>query len=353
MPMTTKHMNELTNEELKALSDKEQLIDVRTKEEVALGTIHNAINHPIKAIDTFDLPKDRTYYVFCKSGRRSARASEFLSDKGYEIINLDGGYLSYQDQHLSEETIDTDREKVKSNRKKVDYSGLQCPGPIVNISQELNQMKDGEQLDITVTDKGFVNDIKSYVYQTKHKAILLEEYDDYIHAIIEKKTTEDMEVVNLGNKTTIVLFSGDLDKAVAAMIIANGAKASGRDVSIFFTFWGLSALKKASKTKVKKKGIAKMFDMMLPKKAIQMPLSKMNMFGLGNKMMRYTMNSKNVDSLPTLLDTASNLGVKFIACTMSMDVMGISKEELRTDVEYGGVAMYIAETEHANHNLFI
>ena len=117
MPMTTKHMNELTNEELKALSDKEQLIDVRTKEEVALGTIHNAINHPIKAIDTFDLPKDRTYYVFCKSGRRSARASEFLSDQGYEIINLDGGYLSYQDQHLSEETIETDREKVKSNCK--------------------------------------------------------------------------------------------------------------------------------------------------------------------------------------------------------------------------------------------
>ncbi|HCW8874796.1 TPA: persulfide response sulfurtransferase CstA, partial [Staphylococcus aureus] len=153
--------------------------------------------------------------------------------------------------------------------------------------------------------------------------------------------------------TTIVLFSGELDKAVAALIIANGARAAGKDVTIFFTFWGLNALKKVQTVNVKKQGIAKMFDLMLPQKNIRMPLSKMNMFGLGNMMMRYVMKKKNVDSLPTLINQAIEQNIKLIACTMSMDVMGIQKEELRDEVEYGGVGTYIGATENANHNLFI
>lgn len=130
-------------------------------------------------------------------------------------------------------------------------------------------------------------------------------------------------------------------------------KAAGKDVTIFFTFWGLNALKKAQSTRVKKKGISKMFDLMLPKDPIHMPLSKMNMFGLGNIMMRYVMNKKNVDSLYSLIDQAIDQDIKLIACTMSMDVMGISKEELRDEVDYGGVGTYIGHTEQANHNLFI
>lgn len=149
------------------------------------------------------------------------------------------------------------------------------------------------------------------------------------------------------------MFSGELDKAVAAMIIANGAKAAGRDVTIFFTFWGLNALKKEKNSKVRKQGIAKMFDLMLPKSPLKMPLSKMNMFGLGNVMMRYVMKKKNVDSLPSLINQAIDQEIKLIACTMSMDVMGIKKEELRDEVSYGGVGTYIGDTENASHNLFI
>ncbi|MBU7201675.1 signal recognition particle protein [Staphylococcus aureus] len=170
---------------------------------------------------------------------------------------------------------------------------------------------------------------------------------------VDQEKAKDLEKNDTATGTTIVLFSGELDKAVAAMIIANGAKAAGKDVTIFFTFWGLNALKKAQSTRVKKKGISKMFDLMLPQKNIRMPLSKMNMFGLGNMMMRYVMKKKNVDSLPTLINQAIEQNIKLIACTMSMDVMGIQKEELRDEVEYGGVGTYIGATENANHNLFI
>src|SRR5699024_12783015 len=115
----------------------------------------------------------------------------------------------------------------------------------------------------------------------------------------------------------------------------------------------LSALKKEKTINVKKKVIAKMFDLMLPKTPLRMQLSKMNMFGLGNIMMRYVMKKKNVDSIPSLINQAIEQDIKLIACTMSMDVMGITKEELRDEVEFGGVGTYIGETEQASHNLFI
>ncbi|MGI2275162.1 persulfide response sulfurtransferase CstA, partial [Staphylococcus cohnii] len=242
---------------------------------------------------------------------------------------------------------------IKAERKQFNYSGLQCPGPIVNISKEVKNIEVGEQIEVTVTDPGFLSDIKSWVKQTGHTLVKLDEGNNGINAIIQKEKPKDLEVNHTAKGTTIVLFSGELDKAVAAMIIANGAKAAGRDVTIFFTFWGLNALKKAQTVNVKKKGIAKMFDFMLPKTPLKMPLSKMNMFGLGNIMMRYVMKKKNVDSLPSLINQAIAQDIKLIACTMSMDVMGITKEELRDEVEYGGVGTYIGDTENASHNLFI
>lgn len=148
----------------------------------------------------------------------------------------------------------------------------------------------------------------------------------------------------------MVVFSGDLDKAIASMIIASGAAAMGKQVTIFFTFWGLSMLKKQ---RVKKSGLAKAFDLMLPKNAQSLPVSKMNMAGLGRRMIQKVMEQKNVDSLPVMIDKAQELGVKFVACTMSMDIMGIQKEELFDFVEYGGVATYLGDTTNADLNLFI
>ena len=347
-----KHINDLSESELARLASGGQLIDVRTEEEYELGHINDSILHPVDNIETFNHDKNKTYYIHCKSGNRSAKVSEYLSEQGYDVVNLEGGYQAYVQNNVSEGDAVVERD-IKSDRKQFNYSNLQCPGPIVNISKELKNIQEGDQIEVIVTDPGFSSDIKSWVKQTGHTLVNLNEDGREIKATIQKEQTKDMEVNHTDKGTTIVLFSGELDKAVAAMIIANGAKAAGRDVTIFFTFWGLNALKKEKNSKVRKQGIAKMFDLMLPKSPLKMPLSKMNMFGLGNVMMRYVMKKKNVDSLPSLINQAIDQEIKLIACTMSMDVMGIKKEELRDEVSYGGVGTYIGDTENASHNLFI
>lgn len=152
---------------------------------------------------------------------------------------------------------------------------------------------------------------------------------------------------------TIIMFSGDLDKAMASLIIANGAVAMGDDVTMFYTFWGLNVLRKAQKIKVKKEFMEKMFGFMMPKGADKLVLSKMNFGGAGTAMMKFIMKKKNVNSLPQLLESAQAMGVKMIACTMSMDIMGIKKEELIDGIELAGVATYLGEADNGNVNLFI
>lgn len=274
-----------------------------------------------------------------------------MTQHGYEVVNLDGGYTAFRELNIdSTQSLDTG---VKDNRKIFNYSQLQCPGPIVNISKEIKRINVGEQIEVTVTDFGFLSDIKSWAKQTGHTFVKLDEYNDYIQAIIQKENPKDKQVNRSMNGTTIVLFSGEFDKAMAALIIANGARAAGKDVTIFFTFLGLNALKNAKTAKVKKKGIAKLFNLILPSTPTRMPISKMNMFGLGSLMMKRVMKQKNVDSLSSLIEQAVDQNIKLIACTMSMDVMGISKEDLIDSVEYGGVGTYIGDTEQSNHNLFI
>ncbi|SHK43880.1 DsrE/DsrF/DrsH-like family protein [Paramaledivibacter caminithermalis] len=155
------------------------------------------------------------------------------------------------------------------------------------------------------------------------------------------------------DKKTMIVFSGDLDKVMASFIIANGAAAMGNEVTMFFTFWGLNALRKAKKVKVKKDFMEKMFGWMMPRGAEKLGLSKMNFGGIGAKMMKDIMKKKNVNSLPELIEMAQMMGVKIVACTMSMDVMGIKEEELIDGVEFAGVATYLGEADEANVNLFI
>ncbi len=157
----------------------------------------------------------------------------------------------------------------------------------------------------------------------------------------------------MADKKTIIVFSGDMDKVMASLIIANGAAAMGSEVTMFFTFWGLNTLRKAKKIKVKKDFMEKMFGWMMPRGTEKMGLSKMNYLGMGAAMMKSIMKKKNVNSLPDLLESAQMMGVKMIACTMSMDVMGIREEELIDGIELAGVASYLGEADEANVNLFI
>lgn len=154
-------------------------------------------------------------------------------------------------------------------------------------------------------------------------------------------------------KTTIVFFSGDLDKAIAAFIIANGAAAYDHDVTIFFTFWGLNALRKEQPAAVKKGFLEKMFAKMMPRGADKLGLSKMNMGGMGPKLIKHIMKKHNALQLPQLIELAREQGVKLVACTMTMDLLGLQKEELIDGIEYAGVAAYLGDAKEAKVNLFI
>lgn len=154
-------------------------------------------------------------------------------------------------------------------------------------------------------------------------------------------------------KTTIVLLSGDYDKAMAAYIIANGAAAYDHEVTIFHTFWGLNALRKDENIAVEKGFLEKMFAKMMPRGADKMGLSKMNFAGFGPKLIKKVMKKHNAMSLPQLIEMAQEQDIKLIACTMTMDLLGLQKEELLDNIEYAGVAAYLAEAEDGNVNLFI
>ncbi len=154
-------------------------------------------------------------------------------------------------------------------------------------------------------------------------------------------------------RTTIILFSGDYDKAMAAYIIANGAAAYDHEVTIFHTFWGLNALRKEEMVPVKKGFLEKMFGKMMPRGADKMGLSKMNFAGMGPKMIKNVMKKHNALTLPQLIEMAQEQDVKLVACTMTMDLLGLQEKELLDNIEYAGVAAYLADAEDGNVNLFI
>ncbi|NKE06781.1 CoA-disulfide reductase [Mesobacillus selenatarsenatis] len=246
----------------------------------------------------------------------------------------------------------------------LDACGLSCPGPIMKVYKTIGEMQDGEVMEVHATDPGFAKDIKAWCEKTGNKLISNKFEDKKFKAQIMKGNVvvpmntmaAPVEVPTAApakNGATMVVFSGDLDKAIATFIIASGAAAMGKEVTLFFTFWGLNILKRSDAPATEKDMMAKMFSMMMPKGANDLPLSKMNMGGMGSKMIKTVMANKNVDSLETLMKNAMDAGVKLVACGMSMDIMGIAKEELIDGVEIGGVASYLGDAEDSGLNLFI
>lgn len=340
--------------------DNAFLIDVRMKIAYETKTIPGAINIPINEIrNKFDeIPKDKKVILFCNTGQTSYIVSRILEQKGFDnIYSLMGGIELYKEITKNKEEKVVEKIPVlasisNSNKTKIDASGLQCPGPIMKVSKALESAENGEIFEIISTDRGFKSDIGAWCNSTGNVLLELKQENKQIIATIQKGKIVENKVINNKNGQTIVVFSNDLDKALAAFIIANGAKASGKDVTMFFTFWGLNILRKP-KVKVKKNLIDKLFGLMMPKGAEKLILSKMNMLGIGSLMMKLVMKNKNISTLTELIEQAQNAGIKFIACNMSMDVMGIKEEELISGVEIGGVAKYISESENSNSNLFI
>ena len=358
------------------ISNNAFLLDVREEFELATGTIESSHHIPLNQLRQRlgELPKNQPIYVYCQVGHRGYNAARILSQAGFDVKNLDGGYKTYKTAHYRIKPLDYlsfNQTRHKSEDLKepseiihLDACGLQCPGPILKVKEKIDKMSIGQKMEIEASDFGFGADLAAWCQNTGNTLLSNKIENGKVLATIVKgkssiSESEMKNLPSLGQEgvlketkdgATMVVFSGDLDKALASMIIASGAAAYGKKVTIFFTFWGLSILKKQ---KVKKSGLAQLFDIMLPSKANNLPLSQMNMGGMGASMIKYIMKQKNVDSLPDMIEQAHQLGVKFVACTMSMDLMGIEKEELFDFVEYGGVATFIGDSEQANMQLFI
>ena len=339
------------------------LIDVRQREIFEISTIEGAVNIPIAQLRNRinEVPRDKKVILFCNTGYTSYNASRILIQNGFNnVYSLCGGISLYKELVKDKKGILTMPQRVATHAAvsnsadviKVDASGLQCPGPIMKVASKIAELNEGSIIEVPSTDRGFKSDIGAWCKTTGNSLLDLKTEKKVITALIQKGGKPAVIENSSGNGQTIVVFSNDLDKALAALIIANGAKAAGKDVTLFFTFWGLNILRKPQ-IRVKKGIIDKMFGLMMPEGAEKLTLSKMNMLGAGSLMMKWVMKQKNVSTLNELLTQAREAGIKFIACNMSMDVMGIKPEELIDGVEIGGVAKYIEESSYSNSNLFI
>lgn len=351
------------------------LLDVRTADEFALGTLPGAVNIPLDELRDrlAEVPHGCPVVVFCGVGLRGYLAQNILRMNGFDDVrNLIGGLKLYRaavaplpepepfgvkgECRPAVTTVETSGPALT-----LDACGLSCPGPIMKLKQKMDTMQDGEQLEVRASDPGFPRDAEAWCETTGHTFLSRHENQGIYSVRVRKGSLHAAAPVAAAavpaalprDGKTFIMFSDDLDKALATFVLANGAAATGKKVTIFFTFWGLNVIKKQEKPAVKRDIFGKMFGMMLPSDSRKLKLSKMNMGGMGRRMMRHIMKRKGIDSLETLRRQAIENGVEFIACQMSMDVMGVQKEELLDNVTIGGVATYMNRAEQAGVNLFI
>lgn len=334
------------------------------------GSVHIPFGQIRKRMN--ELNPSKEILVYCAIGVRSYNAARILMQNGFlKVSVLSGGTSFYKSMHHLEDVSELEVEMIgkelkmeeqsvviDKEMKVLDCCGLQCPGPIMKVNETITGMQESEILQVSATDMGFSKDIDAWCRRTGNTLLKVERKNKENIVYIKKgkeacDTGKHQAPAELPQGKTLIVFSGDLDKVLASFIIANGAAAMGRPVTMFFTFWGLNALRKSNGPHVKKPFIEKMFGFMMPKGSRKLTLSKMNMGGMGTAMMKKVMKDKHVNSLEELMKDAMANGVKLIACTMSMDIMGITKEEILDGVEYAGVASYLGDAEEANVNLFI
>ena len=353
------------------------ILDVRSPQEFELWHIPGAVNIPLgKLRSQLDrIPRDKPVFVYCKVGFRSYLAYRLLRQRGITgVTMLAGGSLTFQSYHDSpvapgQPTPEKPRASLPYAEEpavpatasggktvEVDCCGLQCPGPIKRLKDEMARLSPGDQLRMSATDPGFIKDAPAWCLKNGHEIVRIHKEGARIEAVIQKGDTiaKTMGVQASGrDKKTFVIFSGDLDKVMAGFVMANGALAMGSEVTMFFTFWGINALRKPGPQAAGKGMLDKMFGWMMPKGPDALTLSKMHMMGMGTAMMKLVMKQKRVESLPVLIASARAGGAKLVACTMSMDVMGIKPEELVDGIELGGVGAFLGEADESNVTMFI
>jgi peroxiredoxin family protein/TusA-related sulfurtransferase/rhodanese-related sulfurtransferase len=366
------------------------ILDVRTPEEFVLGHVEGATNisNTVLRSRLEEVPRDRFILLYCGVGIRGYLAERILRQNGWEhLANLAGGWKTYQAATAVQTNEDQFRPGTQGFGKAVaepvayaegsgmpeaiaarstetiviDACGLQCPGPIMRLKAEIDRVAEGVTLKVRSTDPGFARDARSWCNLTGNVLLGIEEERGIFEVLIQKTSGGQAVLASAspahrgaGSKeATLIVFSDDFDRALASFVLANGAAASGKKVTMFFTFWGLSIIKRKEKTAAPKDFMGRMFSMMLPGNSRKLSLSKMNFGGLGAAMMKGRMHAKKIDQLETMIEGALKAGVHMTACQMSMDLMSVTREELMDGVEVGGVASYLDAADSANVNLFI
>ncbi len=365
-----KDMAELINVEDLDRLDKDNtiLLDISTPTEYDTGHIEGAISIPLEELRNRagELDKEKEIIIYCHVGQRGYIAGRILKQKGFKVKSLSGGYKSYIQQSFKPGESDFAMGEGKDFQidkidKDLDAKGLCCPGPLLRVKAAMDDMENGKTLKVTATDLGFYEDIIAWSKRTNNELLNVNREGASIVAYLRKGMAGRSQVAVSStaqtapptDNKTIIVFSGDLDKAIASFIIANGAASMGKKVTMFFTFWGLNVLRKPESVSVSKGFMDKMFGFMMPRGSQKLGLSKMNMAGMGAKMIRSVMKNKNISSLEELIKAAIDNGVEIVACQMSMDVMGLHKEELIDGIKIAGVGYYLGEAEDSNVNLFI
>lgn len=342
------------------------LVDVRTPEEYALGTIDGAVNIPLDDLRgrLGEIDRESDVIVFCAVGLRGYLAQRILLGRGYRRVrNLAGGYKTYSLATQKVEPVEgqpcgqaEDSGAESGDMLRLDACGLQCPGPIMQVKNAVDGMKAGQRIEVRATDPGFARDAESWCRSTGNRFVSKTSEGGYHTVVIEKREACGSAVTPAAGGSrdkTFIMFSDSLDRAIATFVLANGAAATGGKVTIFFTFWGLNVIKKRRKPHVEKDIFGRMFAWMLPSDSTCLHLSKMSMLGLGDRLMRHIMRRKNISQLEELMREAVYNGVELIACQMTMDMMGISRDELIDGVTVGGVATYMERAGNSGVNLFI
>lgn len=343
-----------------------QVIDVREPSEHEMGTIPDAINIPLGSLRARlnVLDRAKTYVTCCAVGLRGYLAERILKQNGFKVYNLSGGWATWRLFHPEREEVKRSGEGEQEKEdppavqpsSTLDLRQLPCPGPVVQLKAAFSKAADGSAFKV-LADATFEGDLRRWCAANGCTASGLVKHGGELEAMLVKggpQLSPSTSSRPAEHSAAIVLFSNDLDKALAAMILANGLAASGAKVGIFFTFWGLSVLRKNPAPVLRRSFVSRMFGWMLPKGAEQLVLSKMNMLGLGTTMMKDVMRRQNIMTLPSLIKSAKAAGVKFIACDMAMGVMGLTREDLIDEVdEVAGVAAFAELAKKSTNTLFI
>lgn len=353
-----------------------RLVDVRTPEEYDVWHLPGAENVPLGTLREAMIDWDPTARVrlYCAVGFRSYLAYRILVQSGFtDVATLSGGSTTFKAVHDAE-AGDYEAQPPMENYAEaisvasavavaagqvteLDCTGLACPGPIMRLASAMKAAATGDEVRVAVSDPGFALDAPVWASKNGHTLVSLDPQGAGYVAVFRKGSVSPVvsgaSGVGPKKKTSMVVFSGDLDKVLAAFIIANGAVAMGEEVSMFFTFWGLNALRKAQPPKRDKKIMEKMFGMMMPRGADKLTLSQMHMAGMGTAMIKNVMNQHDVPPLRELIVSAQAGGARLLGCTMTMDLLGMAQSDLLDGVELAGVATFLGEAQESGTTLFI